>query len=350
MIFYYILVFISAALVAAASMPAIFSLARISGAIDVPRARHMHKKATPLLGGLAIYLGFTVAAAIAFLIVYGELVFPLPLLIAGGGAVVVLGAADDIINLKPVVKFLFQIAIAVCTAASGAVIERISVFGRYFEFGAFSIPITVLWIVLLTNAVNLIDGLDGLACSISAICSLTMFVVAVTMGQPMFALLTLALFGASVGFLPFNFPPAKMFMGDTGAMFLGYAMAVISVSGLFKLHAIISFVTPIIIFAIPLIDTVFSFFRRLFSGKNPFGGDRGHLHYRLVDMGMSPKLTVAVLCAVTAVLGVAAILFSDYPVFALIIIASAVVFMICLAVAEKRHRAEKASKESKSEE
>ena len=338
MIFYYILIFITALLIACASMPAVFALAKLTSAIDVPRARHMHKKATPLLGGLAIYIGFTVAAVTIFLIVYGELPFPVPLLIVGGGAIVMLGVADDIMNLKPIIKFLTQIIIAVCTAAGGAVIEWINIFGRYIGFGGFSIPITVLWIVLLTNAVNLIDGLDGLACSISAICSLTMFAVAVTMDQPMFALLTLALFGACMGFLPFNFPPAKIFMGDTGAMFLGYTMAVISVSGLFKLHAIISFVTPIIIFAIPLFDTVFSFFRRLFSGKNPFGGDRGHLHYRLIDMGMSQKLTVAVLCAVTAVFGIAAILFSDYPVFSLIIIISAILFMICVAVAERRHR------------
>lgn len=348
MIFYYILVFISAVLVAAAAMPAVFSLARLSGAIDVPRNRHMHKKATPLLGGLAIYAGFTVSSAIAFLIVYKELAFPLPLLIAGGGAVVILGAADDIINLKPIVKFLLQIVIAVCSAASGAVIERIGVFGVYIEFGVFSVPITVLWIVLLTNAVNLIDGLDGLACSISAICSLTMFIVAVTMDQPLFALLTLALFGACIGFLPFNFPPAKVFMGDTGAMFLGYTMAVVSVSGLFKLHAIISFITPIIIFAIPLFDTVFSFFRRLFSGKNPFDGDRGHLHYRLLDMGMSQERTVAVLCAVTAVFGVAAVLFSDFPVFALIIIVLAILFMVALAIAGKRHRSKQAN-DNKSE-
>ena len=350
MFFYYILVFISATLIAAVSMPAVFALAKLTKAIDVPRARHMHKKATPLLGGLAIYVGFTAASALTLLLTQGGLPFPFPILAAGGGAIVILGAADDIINLKPVVKFVFQTAIAICTAASGAVIERVGMFGKYIEFGFFSVPITVLWIVLLTNAVNLIDGLDGLACSISAICSFTMFIVAVTMDQPLFALLTLALFGACIGFLPFNFPPAKVFMGDTGAMFLGYAMAVISVSGLFKLHAIISFVTPIIIFAIPLFDTVYSFFRRLFNGKNPFGGDRGHLHYRLVDMGMSQKRTVAVLCSVTAVLGVAAILFSDYPVFAIIIIAAAIAFMIALAVAEKRHRRAKAANESKNEE
>ena len=350
MIFYYILVFISALLVAGVSMPAVFALARLTGAIDVPRARHMHKKATPLLGGVAIYLGFALSSVMVFLAAYSEIPFPVPLILIGGGAVVVLGAADDIINLKPAVKFVFQTVIAVCTAGGGAVIERIGISGRYVEFGALSIPLTVLWIVLLTNAVNLIDGLDGLACSISAICSLTMFVVAVTMDQPFFAILTLALFGACVGFLPFNFPPAKIFMGDTGAMFLGYAMAVISVSGLFKLHAIISFVTPIIIFAIPLFDTVFSFFRRLFSGKNPFGGDRGHLHYRLIDMGMSQKLTVAVLCAVTAVFGVAAILFSDYPVFAMIIAASAVAFMICLAIVGKRSIRKRSDESQKTEE
>ena len=138
-------------------------------------------------------------------------------------------------------------------------------------------------IVGLTNAINLIDGLDGLACGVSAICSFSLLTVMVLKGEYAVALMTAMVVGSCLGFLPFNSNPAKIFMGDTGALFLGYTMAVIAVSGIFKLHTVISFMIPLSIFGLPICDTAFAFIRRIAHGKSPFSADRGHLHHKLID-------------------------------------------------------------------
>ena len=171
-----------------------------------------------------------------------------------------------------------------------------------------AVPITVIWIVAVTNSVNLIDGLDGLADGVSTIAALTMLILALLLGDLEMAVICAALVGACVGFMPFNRNPAKIFMGDTGATFLGYMLATVSVTGLFKLYAMISFIVPFIILGFPIFDTASAFTRRILKGQNPMKPDRSHTHHKLIDMGMNQKQAVATLYMVAAVLGLCAVM------------------------------------------
>ena len=296
-----------AALLTYALTPPVRVLAFLIGAVDVPTdERRMHMKPTPRIGGLAIFCGFALSA-----LVFGQINSSLVAVLIGGVIMVALGILDDIYNLKPIIKLAAQIVAAGVAVYFGVVIDHITLFGRLVEFGAFSIPITLLWIVGLTNAINLLDGLDGLACGVSAIMSLSIFGVVLIHGDYTSALLTALLAASCLGFLPFNTNPARIFMGDTGSQFLGYALAVISVQGVFKLHAVLSFVAPLMLFALPLADTMFAIFRRIRNGESPFSADRKHLHHKLVDMGFTQKEAVRILYAVCGILGLVAITFTE---------------------------------------
>ena len=284
--------------------PPVRVLAYRIGAIDVPTdGRRMHKKPIPRIGGLAIYLAFLLTTAL-----FGNFTPALGAIWIGGLLLVAIGVLDDVWRLPAWIKLLVQIGAAFIAVAEGITLEYINLFGHYINFGVFAIPVTILWIVGLTNAINLIDGLDGLACGVSAICCLSLVGVILVCGRdPSFALITAILCASCVGFLPFNSNPARIFMGDTGALFLGYAMAVISMEGVFKLHTVISFIIPISIFAFPLFDTLSAFVRRVSHGKSPFSADRGHLHHKLVDMGFTHKQCVAILYAISGILGLASV-------------------------------------------
>lgn len=298
-----------AALIAFATTPAVRVLAHKLKAIDIPTdGRRMHKKPIPRLGGLAIYLGFVLTT-----LIFSEKITPtITALLIGGSVIVLLGMLDDIFRLRASIKLIAQIGVAFIAVWQNITVERIVLMDNTIEFGAWSIPITVLWIVGLTNAINLIDGLDGLSCGVSAISATSLLLVSILMGESNSSTLLMAiLVGSCVGFLPFNLNPAKIFMGDTGALFLGYTLSVISIEGVLKTHALVSFVIPIVIFAFPLFDTAFAFIRRILHGKSPFAPDRGHLHHRLIDMGLNQKQTVAILYAVCAILGLSAIMFTS---------------------------------------
>lgn len=298
-----------AALISFATTPAVRVLAHKLKAIDIPiDNRRMHKKPIPRLGGLAIYLGFVLTT----LIFCSTLTPTITAILIGGTLIVLLGMMDDIFRLKASVKFIFQIGVAFIAVWQDIMVERIYIAGNEIEFGAWAIPITVIWIVGLTNAINLIDGLDGLSCGVSAISAASLLLVSILMGDNHAATLLMAiLVGSCVGFLPFNLNPAKIFMGDTGALFLGYTLSVISIEGVLKMHTLVSFIIPILIFAFPIFDTAFAFIRRILHGKSPFSPDRGHLHHRLIDMGLNQKQTVAILYAVCAILGLSAIMFTS---------------------------------------
>ena len=174
--------------------------------------------------------------------------------------------------------------------------------------GMLSVPITVLWIVAITNSVNLIDGLDGLAVGVSAISATTVLVIAIVVSESQVAIVMAALVGACVGFMPYNLNPAKMFMGDTGATFLGYILATMSIQGLFKFYAVVSFAVPFLILGLPIFDTSFAFIRRIAHGQSPMRPDRSHIHHRLIDMGLSQKQAVATLYVISAILGLSAVM------------------------------------------
>ena len=295
------------ALLTYAMTPPVRVLAFLIGAVDVPTdSRRMHVKPTPRIGGLAIFVGFAVAS-----LVFGNIDRELFAILAGGALIVILGVVDDVKRLKAWTKFLIEIAVAGIAVALGIRINYITLFGGTVEFGVFSIPITILWIVGLTNAINLLDGLDGLACGVSGIMSLSLLGVVLIQKDFETAILTAILAGACFGFLPYNMNPARIFMGDTGALFLGYTLSIISIQGMFKLHAVLSFIVPLSLFALPLLDTSSAFIRRLVHRKSPFAPDRKHLHHRLVDLGFTQKEAVRLLYSVCGMLGLVAIVFTE---------------------------------------
>ena len=305
--FYLIAAALCAGLISFTTTPLARVFAFKVGAVDVPKdERRMHNKPIPRLGGLAIFLGFSVAA-----LAFCDFTPTLLSIYFGGLVIVVVGVLDDIFRLNAWVKFIVEIAVAFIPISQGLCIEFINLFGEYVVFGVFEIPITVLWIVGLTNAINLIDGLDGLSCGISVICSLSLLLCSIlVLDNFALTMLTAILAASCLGFLPFNSNPAKIFMGDTGALFLGYTLSVLSISGLFKMHAVLSFMIPISIFALPLFDTIFAVVRRIASGHSPFSPDRGHIHHRLIDIGFNQKQTVYILYSVCGILGISAVMFS----------------------------------------
>ncbi len=290
--------------------PIVKTFAYKVGAVDVPKdARRMHKIPIPRLGGLAIFIGFMVS-----ILILGNIRGngQMQSILLGSVIIVVLGVVDDIMALPAMLKFVVQIAAALIPALNGVVIQAFSnpnIFSDnlYWVLGPLSVPFTVLWIVAITNAVNLIDGLDGLANGVSAISATTMLVIALLASESEVAVVMAALVGACVGFMPYNLNPAKMFMGDTGATFLGYILATMSIQGLFKFYAVISFAVPFLILGLPIFDTAFAFIRRIAHGQSPMHADRGHIHHRLIDMGLSQKQAVATLYVISAMLGLSAV-------------------------------------------
>jgi UDP-GlcNAc:undecaprenyl-phosphate GlcNAc-1-phosphate transferase len=312
--------------------PLVKSFAYKIGAIDVPKDnRRMHKKPVPRLGGLAIFLGFMIA-----ILLFVPIDHPLRGILLGATVIVVLGVVDDITPLRAGFKFIVQIGAALIAVYHGVVVRILSnpnVFSDdpYWSLGWASIPITVLWIVGITNAVNLIDGLDGLANGVSTISAVTMLVIALMVSEGQTALVMAALVGACVGFMPYNKNPAQMFMGDTGSTFLGYVLSTISIQGLFKYYAVISFAVPFLILGLPMFDTLFAIIRRLAHGKNPMSPDRGHIHHRLIDMGLSQKQAVAALYVVSSILGLSAVVLATSGAMRAMLFFAALVVVAFLA-------------------
>ena len=291
-----------------AATPVVKAFEQKMGAIDVPDGkRRVHDHPIPRMGGLAIFLGFLLSV-----VLFVDITKQVRGILLGSVLIVACGAIDDIVNLRAWVKLIVQVAAAIIAVAHDVVIEFFSnpnIFSdnELLILGWLAIPVTVLWIVGITNSVNLIDGLDGLAVGVSTIASTTMFVVALLVSEGNVALLLAALMGACIGFMPYNLNPAKIFMGDTGALLLGYVLSTVSVVGMFKTYALVTFVVPILALALPLFDTTCAFFRRLLHGQSPMHPDRGHLHHRLIDMGLSQKQAVAILYSLSAILGLCAV-------------------------------------------
>ena len=300
---YGIVAIICSALLAYTMTPPVRVLAFKIGAVDVPLDnRRIHKKPIPRIGGLAIYLSFTLTTMLMC-----DLSRELVTIWIGGGILVILGILDDIYRLNAWLKLAVQLASAGFAVWNGCIIDHINVGGGYIQLGVLAIPLSILWIAGLTNAINFIDGLDGLACGVSAISALSLLFVVMLQGDFVSAIICAILFGSCFGFLPFNFNPARIFMGDTGALFLGYTLAVISVYGVFKLHTVLAFLVPFAIFALPVFDTLFAICRRVLSGKSPFAADRGHIHHKLIDMGFTQKESVKILYAICGIFGLVAV-------------------------------------------
>ena len=298
-----------AMLISFIATPLVKKLAYKVGAVDVPKDnRRMHDHPIPRMGGLAIFIGCVVS-----ILLFADVDRSLRGILIGTCIIVAVGVVDDAHPLGAGVKFILQIVSALIAVWHGVVIQTIAnplffTDTPYWNFGIWAVPITVIWIVAVTNSVNLIDGLDGLADGVSTIGALTMLSIALMMGDLEIAVITAALVGACVGFIPYNRNPAKIFMGDTRSTFLGYMLATVSVIGLFKLYAVISFIVPFIILGFPIFDTASAFTRRILKGQNPMKADRSHTHHKLIDMGMNQKQAVATLYMVAGVLGLCAVM------------------------------------------
>ena len=304
----FIIPFLVAVLISFISTPIVRKFAIRIGAVDIPKDnRRVHKEPMPFLGGIAIF----VAVAITVLIF-------LPLdrstiaILIGGTLIVISGILDDLRNFSPKKKMFFQLCAGIILILGGVKIDFItnpfSNSNTLVLLGWMSIPITLFWVVGITNTVNFIDGLDGLAAGVAMISSISLTLVARKFGYTEITILSAIVAGACLGFLPFNFNPAKIFMGDTGALFLGFILAAISIEGIMKSVATIAIVAPVIILGVPIFDTTFAICRRLLNGQSVAAADKGHLHHRLLDRGFTQKKSVLILYGISAIFGLFAVL------------------------------------------
>ncbi|MCL1924658.1 MAG: undecaprenyl/decaprenyl-phosphate alpha-N-acetylglucosaminyl 1-phosphate transferase [Defluviitaleaceae bacterium] len=280
------------------------------GAIDKPKKRGVSKREVPRLGGIAIILGFMASMLVLIPFVEEFRTLQFAGIAAGALIIAILGIFDDIKDLNSKLKFFVQLIASLIVVLSGTRIEMIvwPVLESNPIIQTFSIPLTIMWIIGVTNAVNLIDGVDGLAAGVSSISSLFIMVLCILTGEPLAVIFSAALAGSSLGFLPRNFNPAEIYMGDTGATFLGFVLAVTSVMGLFKTYTLLAILIAILVLALPILDTLSSIIRRLINHKPIMSADRGHFHHRLIDSGFTQKQTVFILYAVTAIAGIISIL------------------------------------------
>lgn len=303
----YVVAFILALVITYFLTPYVKNLAIRLGALDAPDARKVHKTPIPRMGGLAIYVGFVVAV-LSSIHLSQEIIG----LLVGGTVILIVGIVDDMVQLSAKVKLFGQIVAAAVLILFDIRIDWLTnPFGDMVYVEYLSIPITLFWVVALTNTVNLIDGLDGLAAGVSTIAAVTILLVALQQNSFIVAVLTAALAGSAFGFLQHNFNPAKIFMGDTGSMFLGYMLAAISVLGAVKSAATIALIVPIVALGLPIMDTAFAIIRRYSNGQPIFKPDKGHLHHRLLEMGLSQKQAVLLMYVISGCLGLSAIALTE---------------------------------------
>ncbi len=303
--------FLVATVTSGALTPLVRNLARRLGALDhALTSRKVHGRPIPRLGGVAIVLAFY-APLVALLFVHSDVggrfwAHPEKALglLGGGLAIAALGVYDDLKGANARTKFLVQFGVAVLVYAAGFRVDRIAnPWGAPLELGWLGLPFTMLWIAGVVNALNLIDGLDGLAGGVALIAISTTLAIAVMRGEPLMILFTAALAGAALGFLFYNFNPATIFMGDTGSMFLGFVLATTAIQTNQKSSTAVAIVVPIIALGVPIADTLLAMARRAARGAPLFSADRGHIHHRLLDLGLSHRATVLVLYGVSLALG-----------------------------------------------
>jgi UDP-GlcNAc:undecaprenyl-phosphate GlcNAc-1-phosphate transferase len=317
------------------------------GAIDVPKdGRRMHDRPVPCFGGMAIFVGIIITLLLiknglfqqTFLSenYSGAPADKINGLIAGGSIIFATGVIDDVRGLRPVVKLALQIVGAIVAFAFGVRMDTIKLLnldliGGSTENLILSFIITIIWIVAIINMINLVDGMDGLAAGIVGISSLAIAYSGYLPGYYDVTFGMCAVAGASLGFLPFNFYPAKSFMGDSGAMLLGFMLAAVSLMNEAKSATIITIIVPVIVLGVPLFDVIFAVFRRAARGRPIFEADKGHLHHQLSHIGMGQRRTVVMLYGITIVMGVAAILVSRELVLeSIFLFGVAVLFIIVL--------------------
>ena len=338
----FIIAFFCAFVIAFLVTPLARRLALKVGALDVPKTeRKIHNKPMPYFGGLAMYVAI-IACTIVFL-PHDDINKSI---IIGATILVLVGIVDDMYDMPAKVKLAFQIIAAIVAVAGGVRIFFIS--NPFHDTGLsmlnnLSIPITIIWIVGVTNTINLIDGLDGLAAGVSGIAALSLLLTAFIKGYDFIIVQCAIVAGASIGFLPHNFNPAKIFMGDTGSMLLGYMLSIIAILGTVKSVAAITLLVPIFAIGIPILDTFFAIIRRLINKKPIMQPDKEHLHHQLMKKGLSQKQTVLVLYAISIVLGLTAVFISSVD-SSIGIFTGALVALIIFILAKKFNLLKKVEK------
>jgi UDP-GlcNAc:undecaprenyl-phosphate/decaprenyl-phosphate GlcNAc-1-phosphate transferase len=316
---YHLIAFLLSMTVVLWSTPVIKTLGVKSGYVDHPNERKVHQRPMVRLGGISIFAG-TVCALIIIWRLGGFFALPVEMewgiwgVTLGGCAFFLIGLADDLFNLTPLSRLIMQIIIATICWFMGVKIEFLSIpFDGLIQMGWLSLPATVIWLVGMANAINWIDGLDGLAAGVSGIAAVVMLIVTLFMDQNAAALIAAALAGGALGFLRYNFNPAQIFMGDGGSYFMGFTLAGIAVIGLVKTTAVTAVLLPYLILAVPLLDMSAVIISRLKHGKSPFTADKRHLHHRLLQAGISQKMTVVFIYALTLWVGSLAMAISGLP-------------------------------------
>ncbi|MEB3312609.1 MAG: MraY family glycosyltransferase [Cyanobacteriota bacterium] len=322
---YHFLAFMIAASVVLITTPLVRQLGLQSGRVDMPGGRKVHQRPMVRLGGVSIFLG-TLVALLAVWITGGFInssgqplappeEFQIWGVTLGGLAFFLIGLADDLIGLSPISRLIMQSAVAAIAWQAGVSISFLTIpfYGLVSLPDLVSLPITVIWLVGMANAINWIDGLDGLAAGVSGIAATIMLVVCLFMDQPAAALIAAALAGGALGFLRYNFNPANIFMGDGGAYFMGFTLAAVGVIGLVKTVTTAAVLLPYLILAVPILDMSAVILDRLRSGKSPFVADKRHLHHRLLNAGLSHRVTVVFIYILTLWVGSLALAFSGIP-------------------------------------
>ena len=298
------------------TVPWAIKFAHKKGIIDNPKQddRRVHKAPTPRVGGIAMVAGVMLSLLLFYILsLFIDLNLDNRLIgyVLGAVVIITMGFVDDLKNLKPLYKFLLQLIAGMIIYVFGISIVGVKIpfiYPQMIDFGIWAFPITLIWVLGITNAVNLIDGLDGLAAGISSIASVSLLIIFAIIGAPMEAIIiTMALVGATVGFLPYNFNPAKTFMGDTGSNFLGYTLATVSILGMAKGYTILAIVAPLIVCGVPVFDMLFAIIRRLAKHQKLTAPDKGHIHHRLLKHGFSQKQAVLILYGLTSILGITAV-------------------------------------------
>jgi len=315
-------------------VPFVIDWSQKEGLVDVPNERKIHKAPISRLGGIAIWLSTMLTFLFLVLLSYYPYGNLLSGILLGGSLMFLLGLIDDIYNLDAKFKLIIQLSIATIVYLLGVKIDTIfNPFGNAIDLGIFSYPITILWIVGISNAVNFIDGVDGLAGSVITVNSVALALVAIAMtpAQPIAALIAFILAGSMLAFLTFNFNPAKIFMGDSGALFSGFLLATLSIAGVMK-GATLAILLPFLVLAVPIIDITFSSLRRIMKGTSPFVADAEHIHHKLLKAGFSQKKTVAILTSVAIVGGAIATYFTGVLKHYFVYIGVLILIMILLSI------------------
>ncbi len=313
------------------------------GAIDHPKERGVHDKPTPLAGGSAIVFSFILTSVVLIPMMEGYISKEFFGIIIAGIVITTVGFLDDVYQLSPRIRIFFQILAALIVVFTGTTIEWLS--WPWAESGLIPLHtlgnfITVFWIVGLTNALNFIDGLDGLAAGVASIAAISFMVISLIFGAPVSVMMAAILAGACLGFLPHNFSPATIFMGDTGSTFLGFMLAVMSIQGLTKSYTVITLIVGGIVLGLPIFDTSFAILRRVANKQSIAQADRGHLHHRLVDKGISHKRAVLTMYAVAGAFGIAGVLFAlkDFILATIIIAVILIVWIVDIMVTHRRNK------------